>query len=617
MKIVNPIIRTVLIINFQLLIFNCFAQTDSLEIHQIKGKDYYIHIVEKGESLYAIHQKYGVPVEIIKAENPSVADGLSIGEKIFVPVNNNQSESNVDGNYLEHIVAKKETLYAISNLYKVNQNEIIIANPSITEGLKEGEIIKIPIKGIQKEVVDKPVNVQSKYPTHLVQPGETLYALSKLYAISIAIIEEANDGLKGGLKVGETIRIPIVMDQNETAINGEGLTSKQTLKSLITSLDTVHKKELYKIGLLLPFYLEENDEIAMQQSGNVLEKKSIYPKSKFAIEFYNGFLQALDAISSDSCQFQVYVYDTKGKDSLRTKSLLQKEEFKSFDLIIGPLYYTNFERMADFAEKHQIPIVSPVQQNNKILLGNQYVFKSVSSKSSSVDQIATLVVDSFKTQNLLAIVDENSKEKTLVELYMKAYNKHLLNKQDTSIYSSIVPIRITTNYTLITTHLKKGKNNVIFVPSTNSTFITNLFNYLVNIINSKEYQDYQITLIGMEEWLNYESIDLEYFQQLNTYIPVNQHINYEDSLTNEFVVNYVASTKRYPSETAFLGNDIATYFGGYLNQFGTVFYNGSAIFSPSLLSTQLEFFKTGIESGYENTQSYILRFKDYQLVKAN
>ena len=57
-------------------------QTDSLEIHKIKGKEYYIHVVSKGESLYAIHKKYEVPIDVIKSENPGVNDGLSIGEKL-------------------------------------------------------------------------------------------------------------------------------------------------------------------------------------------------------------------------------------------------------------------------------------------------------------------------------------------------------------------------------------------------------------------------------------------------------------------------------------------------------------------------------------------------------
>ena len=616
MKIINPIIRTFLIINFQLLIINCFAQTDSLEIHQIKGKEYYIHIVEKGESLYAIHQKYGVPVEVIKQENPSVLDGLSIGEKIFVPVKDKEATTSIDGNFIHHIVQKKETLYAISKLYKINQNEIIAANPSITEGLKEGASIKIPVKGMQKKPISQDVTTQLKYQTHLVQPGETLYALSKKYKVSITDIQEVNDGLKGGLKLGETIRIPILIHPTATDSLGETITA-ETEASLRTMLDTIQKKQLYKIGLLLPFYLDENDEIAIQQSENALEKRSIYPKSKFAIEFYKGFLQALDDITSDSCRFQVYLYDTNGKDANQTKNLLLKEEFKHFDLIVGPLYYSNFEEVAAFAKANQIPIVSPVKQSNKILLGNPYVFKSISSKSSSLNHLTTLVVDSFKTANLLAIIDKNAKEKTLVDLYIDVYNKHLTQQEDTIVYSSVTPIHLTTVNSEIQSHLKKHQNNVIFVPSSNATFITNLFNYLVNTLNKKEYENCEVTLIGIEEWLKYENIDLEYFERLNVHVLVSQYINYEDSLTHQFIKDYVDLNKTYPSKTTFLGRDIASYFGSAFKEFGTVFFDDSVYFSPRLLSSQFSFFKTGIESGYENTHSYVLRFKDYELMKVD
>ena len=124
---------------------NCFAQSDSLEVHTINGKDYYIHIVEKGESLYAIHKKYDVPQGVLKKENPSVLDGLSIGEKIFIPIKKNVSEPSVDGNFINHTVQKKQTLYSIARIYKVKHREIIAVNPGVKGGLKEGQIIKIPI----------------------------------------------------------------------------------------------------------------------------------------------------------------------------------------------------------------------------------------------------------------------------------------------------------------------------------------------------------------------------------------------------------------------------------------------------------------------------------------
>ena len=165
--------------------FGSSAQTDSLEVHVVNGKNYYIHIVEKGESLYAIHKKYDVPQSVIKKENPSVLDGLSIGEKIFIPVKNEVASASVDGNYINHTVLKKQTLYSIARIYKVKQKAIVAANPGVKHHLKEGQIIKIPVKSIKKEPQQKTDTLTGKYLTHQVLKGETLYSLSKQYNTTV------------------------------------------------------------------------------------------------------------------------------------------------------------------------------------------------------------------------------------------------------------------------------------------------------------------------------------------------------------------------------------------------------------------------------------------------
>ncbi len=592
-----------------------YAQTDSLEVHTIKGKEYYIHLVQKGESLYFIHKKYDVPIEVIKKENPSVADGLSIGEKIFVPLKKDiELEVKTDGNFIDHTVKKKQTLYSIAKLYKVKQKEIVAANPEVTDGLKEGQVIRIPVLNIKKDGAIKLVAGKPKYKTHTVKKGETLYSLSRLYKTTVDSIKIVNGGLKQGLKLGETIYIPfkVSVATISTNVNVANNMSQigEKIEKLIADTGAVVKKPVYTIGLLLPFYLDENDE--MVKNIGPFEKESIYPKSKFAIEFYNGFIMALDSISTDSCKFKVYVYDTKGNDSLRTKMLLLKPEMKQLDLIVGPLYYNNFKHVVKFAQHNKIPVVSPVKQSNKTLLGNGYVFKAIPSKSTTIKQICTLVVDSFKTENLLAIEYEKAKEKSLVDLYIKTYNNQILGSADTTIYSSIKTLKINTNIADVVSHLKLGKNNVIFVPASQQTFITNLFSYLTTTLNKRNYKDYQVTLIGLEEWMKFDNIDLEYFQKLNVHYCSTRYVDYQDSLTNNFITNYYEQTETYPSNNTFLGFDIAYYFG-------TNFINQGTLFSPLSLennkgmSINLNFFKTGIESGFENTNSYLLRFDDYTL----
>ncbi len=598
---------------FLLLLVNaslCFSQIDSLEVHTINCKEYYIHIVEKGESLYAIGKKYEVPIPIIQKENPGVADGLSIGEKVFIPIKRNEDTSaNVDGNFITHTVEKQQTLYSIAKLYDVQQNEIITVNPELSEGLKEGQTIKIPVKKLKPVDNQTSIIPESKYPTHVVKQGETLYSLSKLYDVTVDAIKEANGGLIQGLREGETIYIPTKKKIIKSVVIG-----KDTLKNpSATAFESVIKKSEYKIGLMLPFYLDENDDLKEKRSA--LEEEKIYPRSKFAIEFYNGFIKALNEASTDSCKFKVYVYDTKGNDTLRTRLLLSKPELKELDLIVGPLYYSNFELVAEFAKEHKIPIVSPVKQNNKVLLGNQYVFKVIPSKTSIINPIVSLVADSFKTENLLVIDYEKSKERALVDIYLNSYSQTLAkNTNDTNIYPLIKKINITTNFDAVVSQLKPNKNNVIFAPCSDQSYITGFFGYLITTLNKREYKDYKITMIGLEEWSQFENIDLDYFQRLNVHYCSPQHVDEGDSLVSSFVSSYVESYKTYPSKSTLLGYDLASFFSGALITDGTLFsdyvmntYEGKSI--------KINFVKTGIESGYENNSTFLVRYYDYILEK--
>lgn len=601
-----------------LLNVEVFAQTDSLTVHQINGKDYYIHIVEAGNTLYGISKLYDTPVDVIKKENPSVLDGLSLGEKIFIPLKKNDATVNsINGNFILHTVEKGRTLYSLAKEYGVPQKDIMAINPEIEdEGIKEGQVIKIPIKEIKLEnnpnlELPKETN---KYKTHLVKQGETLYSLSKLYQVSIDSIQLVNNGLSEGLKLGETINIPIL----EKRINNTGFVKNTLIHSVVDTLnielqvlDTISKKNSYKISLLLPFYVEENEEIAEKSS--VLDEKKIYPKSRFAVEFYQGMVLALDSLSNEKVKFELSVYDTKGQDSLAIVKLLQKPELAESDLIVGPLYFSNFEMVADYANHQQIPIVSPVKQNNKILLGNPFVYKIVPSKLSLVDNLTKLAIDSFSNANLIAVEHQYSKENQLAEHFAKQYNQLIINKQDTFLYSTVKKISISRADELIP-QLKKNMNNVFFVPSTNSTFVTNLFSSLSNVLHTNNYKDYQITLIGLEEWASFENIDLVYFDLLNVHIPVQQYINYNDEVAQNVISKYYQLTETYPTNTSFLGYDVGIYFGNQLITKGSTFY----MFQPEVtngISFGLNFYKTGVESGFENTNTSIINYQNLVLKK--
>jgi LysM repeat protein len=592
------------------------AQVDTTTVHQINGKDYYIHNIEQGNTLYFLSKVYNTPIDIIQKENPSVNDGLSVGEKIFIPLKREvDTEVIVNGNYILHTVEKGRTLYALAKEYNVQQNDIIVLNPEIVDnGIKEGQVIKIPILKIkQEQVPTKETKEKPIYKTHNVNAGETLYSLSKLYKVSVDSIKIVNDGLLNGLRVGEKIYLPILVEQKRIATSStfnNMLSSDSIVNSINLNLfntDSIIKKSVYKIALLLPFYIEENEEIVT----SALQQKEIYPKSKYAVEFYHGVVLALDSLSNQDVNFELLVYDTKGQDSISTRKALKKIDIEKVDLIIGPLYYSNFEVASQFALERNIPIISPVKQNNKILLGNQFVFKAVPSKMSILKHIAHLAVDSFSTNNNLITIEHiTSKEKSLADAYIKDYNELMMNKTDTLIYSSIKKVQLSNAQEIIFS-LNKLTNNVMFVPSSNSTFVTNLFSVLTNVLTTKDYKSCKVTLIGLEEWLQFDNIDLEYFQTLNVYLPINQFIDYENESVVTMINKYYESTKTYPSNSSFLGFDIAYYFGNKLKTNGNVFTNEEKL--SSFTSLEFNFLKTGVESGFENTHSTIVGFQNYKV----
>ncbi len=96
-----------------------------------------------------------------------------------------------------HTVKPGETLYAISKMYGVSLDEIRQANPGITEAVNVGMELYIPTGGNS--------NIY-----HTIQPKETLYSISRKYNIDQDVVVKTNPGLsEQNFKIGTTIKIPV------------------------------------------------------------------------------------------------------------------------------------------------------------------------------------------------------------------------------------------------------------------------------------------------------------------------------------------------------------------------------------------------------------------------
>lgn len=142
----------------------------SIEVQKSKPQESttLYHEVQAKETLYSIAKQYQVSVDDLSLWNPSAKEGLSIGQKLIIK-NGNSKPSLPDAtseikkvsksNYLEYVVKPKETLFSISKLFSMSQEELLTLNPELKEGVKEGMKLQVPAQrfvysGKTKEIKD-------------------------------------------------------------------------------------------------------------------------------------------------------------------------------------------------------------------------------------------------------------------------------------------------------------------------------------------------------------------------------------------------------------------------------------------------------------------------------
>lgn len=109
------------------------------------------HTVAKRETLFGIARNYGVDVNALLARNPEASSGLREGMIVVVPMGHvsGQKESVIrpaqPAMGVDHTIQPGETLFGLGKRYSVDPESIKAANGGLPEGLKAGDVVRIPV----------------------------------------------------------------------------------------------------------------------------------------------------------------------------------------------------------------------------------------------------------------------------------------------------------------------------------------------------------------------------------------------------------------------------------------------------------------------------------------
>ena len=579
------------------------------EKQSIEGREFYIHKVERGITLYSIAKQYNVKVADIQVENPFLEAGLQPGQILKIPIDKievvleSMNDTIVPEGYKSHIVQQGETLYALSRIYSITVREILNKNPEVINGLKLGQMLLIPSGPLkQNSTISSDVELDThKYIKHIVDTGETLYSLSRFYEVSADSIMKLNYGLLKGLQLGMKLIIPKIKPADVIMVS-EVVSGSDT----IVLNDSIAIKNVYHIALILPMYLDTNQ--ALDEMRNEYDKDEMFPKSKIALQFYQGALLAADSMRKEGISTKLYVFDT-ANDTDIVKGILNRSEMKEMNLIIGPLYKNNFLLASEFAKKNRISIVSPVPQSNKILLGNPYVSKVSASRIIQVEKMAEFVIKNHLDDNVFVVNDFEGRNIKFVDHFHKVAT-HELDSIENAPMDSIQEIYFSNiNADKIQVLLDTARNNIIVIPSNDQAFVSEFLTQLNQLAN-----DYKIIVYGMDRWKNFQNISTDYMHSLNVHVTSPNIVNYDSPSEIQFMKKFRSNYYTEPGIYGFSGFDVTYYYLRVMGKYGGNFQSHLPEYFHQGISTAFNFYQTSIESGFENKCAYILKYKDYRLI---
>ena len=441
-----------------------------------------------------------------------------------------------------YTVQKSEGLYRISKNFNVSQEELVRLNPKLqTEGLKLGQVILVPVKE------EQPAAADSSMVKHVIEPKETLYAISKRYGVSVAELQAANPEVSKNMPIGATLLIPVRAAEGATlpvpqtqaeapkldAPQPQSEAPKVETPKAEAEAPTIEAPKAEEVVLPAP-KLQTDSLPAVQQadSAQVQPLQLPYDSSMLSalplriayllpfqveaakrdgqmdrfIDFYEGALLAIYEAQACGQHFEIFTYDVQ-KSDIAIQKVLKKGEMQNLDAIIGPAYPAQVSHAALFAKQNRIPCIIPFTNKVSGLEHNPYLMQFNPSAQKEAEA-AVRLLSAHKDSLQLVFVDPQASE---VSPFVSTLREKALAAGFTT---ADIALQTIINDSL-TTILKQDKKNILVFNSDKYVSVNAVMSKVVN-----QKKGHSLALFGRYSWQHekcpIEMVYVSIFHEPNT-----------------------------------------------------------------------------------------------------
>ena len=571
------------------------AVTKSNDIVVIRGKSYYLHTVQPGQTLYSICKAYGANIDEVKSLNDKKDNALSLYEVLKVPYTDPFVQQ--DDKFYYHKVLKGETFYSIARLYKIKPKRLLKFNEGYAQNqpLAVGAVVKLPLAEIElsvfvEEEIEASVGIKQEIRPERPVRNE-----------SVKKVEEASvtDILQNALmqKNEKTEQEP---EKETTTVIGA--TDKMEIPDYISEV-VMPVDPFVKVALLLPFSAKDYPVFV----DTLVEKMpvQISARSEQFISFYEGVLLAVDSLKNQGYKVNLKVFDTERSAE---KMYTMVDEIDRFhpDLIIGPVYGSVYKALMDDLTNKNIPVIYPLSSRSEEFgVYPDFIQVNPSMKALTV-AMSDWLREEAEEANLvcLNLTGNEVSHSDLEDIRLfKEYMHRIGSMNFYDWNTSAVPLDG------LRLQLLPDRENIIILPTTKEAEVSKILPVLSALTDG-----YRITVVGFPEWQAFTSVDHETYFKLNTKIFTYSYVDNTTEPAKRFALKYRKYFYTEPNNLAYKAFDMSLYFIELAAKYRDRTLDALEFYPRNGDFSRFYFQKMEGQAGKENQGFYIVNFgSDYRL----
>ncbi len=416
-----------------------------------------------------------------------------------------------------------------------------------------------------------------KFYIYKVEKGETLFNISQKFKIpQEEIIHFNREVEKTGLKTKMKLWIPAYSWLKKDSI---AEVKNPEIKPTVAR---------YKIAIVTRLNLPKADA--------VIDTSDLYKVDKFDkeykdnLEFIEGALYASEILRTSGLKVHLFLIDSEVDTS---KLIVRLRKVSGLNMIITNETTLMLKSISNYSDGKNIVMLSCGTNTSEIIKDNDNAFSIMPSSNAQCEEMGNFCSQYFLNSMLITIKSAVTKENERTEMFKKGW---VLNQSD--------PIKqidfMKGGNAAVADSLVLGKNNIVFIASSNEDFVSSLLTSLKTKI-----PEYNVTVIGLPTWQYFESIDQNLFESCNVHLFSSGFIDYQNPVIVSFRKHFRDKYFSEPTDNAYHGYDAFMVAGKSFLANGDQFYNEEKPLIVNGIYSDYQFIKIDQGKGYENKKIHV------------